>query len=152
MERILRTEVIANAYMLMAKASYKDLSDEDKVRLWKISRLIKPTAVQYIEDKADAMKNLLTPEFSEAFREVQRYKQNYEQGKEQSITPEEHEKYAEIIKQTDTLMEKTIGELADKELTVAFEPLSEEALAKLITGNNWEFSKTGCLEWMLEDN
>ena len=151
MERILRTEVISNAYLLIAKASYKDLSDADKVRLWKISRIIKPIAVEFIEDKADAMKNLMTPEFGEAFAKVRQYDENQKLGKEQSITYEDYKGYVDIVTKADNILEKTIGELADKEVTVVFEPLSEDALGKLITGNGWEFSKTGCLEWMLEE-
>ena len=150
MKKSLKTEQIADVYQLIEEASYQSLSNEDKVRLWKISRVLKPTAVQFLSDKDDAMKSFITPEFSEAFKKARLFKQKRDKGEELSMSLEEYKKCGEIITNTNNLMEAAIGELADKEVELEFEPLSEDALAVLITSNNWAFSQAECLECLTE--
>ena len=150
MKKSLKTVQIADAYQLIEKASYQSLQDEDKVKLWKISRQLKPTATQFLSDKADAIRSFITPEFQEAFQKARLFEMKREKGEELPMSQEEYLACGKVITDTDKLMEAAIGEFANKEVELDFEPLSEDALGMLITSNNWEFSKTDLLEWMTE--
>lgn len=148
MKKTLKTIEVADAYQLIEGANYQSLSDADKVKLWKISRVLKPTAVQFLSDKQDAIKSFITPEFAENFRKCKEFETAKDAGKELPFPEEEYHKYGKDVVSTNQLMEAALGELADKEVTLEFEPLEEDALGKLITRNGWPFSDTDKLEWM----
>ena len=147
MKKNVRTEVISNAYELIGSADYKSLSDKDKIALWKISRLMKPIAVKFLGDKSDAIKSFITPEFAEAFKKFQGFKTSGD-----NLESEEYKECAKTVLKANQLMEAALGELADKEVEVEFEPLSEGAVSSLLLGNNWPLAKAEFLEWMIEDN
>lgn len=149
MEKVLKTIEIADAYQLIEKADYQKLSDVEKVKLWKISRLLKPIAVPYFGDRDDALKSFITPEFVESYRKCKEYEDKKGEGKELPFSNEEYQEYGNVVMKANNLLEETLGQLADKEVTLEFEPISNDALGKLVTSNNWKFSEADKLEWML---
>ena len=151
MEKVLKTSAIADAYKLIANAKYQKLSDDDKLKVWKIARLIKPIAVKYEEEARDAIKALVTPDFAQKFQKLQEYAKKKASGEQDSVmTKEEYAKTAAEVLKTNHLMDEATNEL-DKDETLEFEPISEETLGYLMTSNDWEFSKAELLEWMVQE-
>jgi hypothetical protein len=44
---------------VLQNAKYQKLSDDGKVKVWKITRLLKPVATQFKEDVQDAQQKLM---------------------------------------------------------------------------------------------
>ena len=150
----LKTIEIAEAYKLLAEPKYQKLNDEDKVKLWKISRKLAPIALKYEEEKLDANKKLMPddPEFPQKLQKAAQY-ENIKLGKESGelpITDEEYREIAKIFSEFNSLLKKALSELEEKEESIEIEPLSEEALGKLMDSNNWTFKQIDAIAFIVE--
>jgi len=68
MIKTVKTEDILNAWKIISTAKYTKMADEDKVNIWKISRILKPIANKFEEDSKDASEKLKPYEdFTERF-------------------------------------------------------------------------------------
>ena len=54
MKKTVKTSEILSVYNIISTAKYGKLSDEDKVKVWKITRKMKPVATKFDEDSKDA--------------------------------------------------------------------------------------------------
>lgn len=149
MEKSLKTIEVVEAYQLLGNAKYHKLGDEDKIKVWKISRLLKPIAVQAEEAQQDAMKSLVPDEFKQKVRVAEKYKQEKSCGKPTSMTDEEYQVYLEEFKRYNQLVGQALEEILQKEITLEFEPLAEDVIGLLIACNDWPMSKVDRLEWMI---
>ena len=140
----LTTEKVLEAFNVVSTAKYGKLDDQDKVRVWKIARALKPTADKFADDRDDAAKKLLpTEDFEERRAKAQQYQAML--GDKQAdmtqapMTPAEFWKFIEASNSYNKLLADALGEFGKKEVEVEFEPLSEEAFGKLMASNDWTF-------------
>ena len=54
----LTTEKVLTAFNVLKGASYQKMTDDDKIKLWKIARSMKPIATKFEEDSKDAAEKL----------------------------------------------------------------------------------------------
>lgn len=151
MEKSLKTREIIDAYQLLGEAKYHKLEDTDKIKVWKLSRKLKPIATQALEDKQDASAKLLPDYFQDKWKEAIEYeKVQNEQTGTTKMTEAEYNEFVIEFKKYNSLVGKAIEELLNKEVCIEFEPLSEDAMGQLIACNNWPLSQVESLEWMIK--
>ena len=150
MEKSLKTFEIVDAYRLLGNAKYNKLEDADKIKVWKISRLLKPTALQAEEAQQDATNKLVPDSFREQVDKAQEYRRAKMAGeKELPMTDKEYLIYMADFRKYNILVAKAIDEFLQKDISLEFEPLSEEAMGLLIACNDWPMSQVEKLEWMI---
>lgn len=151
MKRSLKTKEIVNAYQLLGNAKYHKLDDTDKIKVWMLSRKIKPIATQAMEDKQDANDRLLPEDFQEKWAKAIEYEKGIKEGVNNlPMTDKEYREFVIEFKRCNDLVGKAIEELFSKEIEIEFEPLSEEAMGLLVVSNDWTFNEAEKLEWMME--
>lgn len=150
MKKTLKTEEILKSYDLLKDVNYQKLEDADKVKTWKIVRLLKPVATQYEETRQDAVKSLIPENFNTNLQKAQEYERQKQAGSaELSMTEEEYKAFLAEFQKYNTLLSDALKEHLDKEHELEFEPLSEDVLGLLVVTNNWSLAQTDVLEWMI---
>lgn len=141
-----KTSVILSVYNVLSKAKYGKMDDADKIKLWKIARALKPTAVQFEDDsKSAAEKFQPTEDFQERLQKAQEFERLRNTNDDMSKSPMGVAEYNDFLKEFqeyNKLVNDAIKEYADKEVEVEFESLSEDAFAKLLASNEWTIEQT----------
>ena len=148
----LRVEDITAAYVLLGGAKYQKLSDEDKVKVWKISRKLSSIAEQYSKDVEDAKQRLLPSEdFPQKLQMALKYQSLRDSGeKDLPITEEEFSKIAAEWNNYNAILDKALRDRAEEKVSIEIEPITEEAFGKLMASNDWSFEQVNKLEFILE--
>lgn len=149
----LKVSNVVNAYQVLGEASYEKMADEDKIKVWKISKQLKPIAKKFEEDRDDAQKKLITdPEFTNKLTKAQAYELMTKKGQTEDLplSAKEYELYMVDIKKNMILMEKALKEELDKEVDIEFEPLTEEAFSLLMASNSWKIKQVDLLDFIIE--
>jgi len=151
MEKCLKTSEIVSAYKVLSGAKYQKLEDADKIRLWKISRVLKPIALQFEEDRADAVKTLMPESISEGMGKAQEYERLKAQNADNlPMTEDEYKGFVKELASCSELVKNAMREILEKEVRLEFEPLSEESFGKLLASNDWNLTQAGHLEFIVE--
>ena len=151
MKKNLKVSEIFNAYNVIGKAKYQKLEDSDKVKVWKISRQLKPIALQFEEEKEDATKSFYTEELIEKVRKGQQYEDAKKEGaSELPMTEQEYKEAIKEIVKAKALVEKALSESLAKEVELEFEPISEEALGLLMASNDWNMAQVDMIEFIVQ--
>ena len=141
--RLTRDQLLA-AFNILNAANYKQMDDGDKIKLWRIVRAMKPSATQFEEASKDAAEKL-KPEGIEAMLEKAReYEQKMKSGKADKLplTEEEYQTWMrEVWLPYSNLVNKAVGDIAQTEVEIEFEPLTEEAFGKLMASNDWKIQQ-----------
>ena len=137
------TDVILSVYSILKGASYQKMSDDDKIKLWKIARALKPVATQFEEDNKDAAEKLKPEGFDERLQNAQEYERVTKDPKaDTSALKMGAAEYNDFIngewKKFNQLLAQAVDDFAKKEVTLEFEPLSEDAFSKLMASNDWK--------------
>lgn len=148
----LKTKEIVDAFKILDQAKYQKLSDEDKVRVWKITRKLGPIAGKFNEEKEDAEKKLIPYEnFFDEVQKALKYQGLVEKGVKDNLplTEEQHKKITQDWNNYQLLVIKATKELNDKEEDIEFEPITEDAFGCLMNSNDWTFGQAGVLEFIM---
>ena len=140
----LTTEKVLEAFNVVSTAKYAKLDDQDKVRVWKIARALKPVADKFADDRDDASKKLMpTEDFEERRAKAQQYQSMLSDKQadmtQAPMTPTEFWKFFNENFAYNKLLNEALAEFGKKEVEVEFEPLSEETFGKLMSSNDWTF-------------
>lgn len=151
MEKSLKTFEIMDAYRLLGNAKYHKLEDPDKIRVWKISRMLKPVAMQADEAQQDATRTMVPDSFREQVIRAEEYKKARMAGIKDKLpmTDREYLVYLADFNKYNALVAKAVEETFQKEVRLEFEPISEEAMGLLVACNDWPLSQVERLEWMI---
>lgn len=148
MKKTVKTNEILAVYQIIGSAKYGKMTDEDKIKAWKIARKLKPVATKFDEDSKDAADKLKP---SEDFEDKLRKAQEYERLKKEQkptidvMTTADFEAFIAELNKYNDLVKKAVDEFGQKEVEVEFEPLGEDAFCKLITSNEWTFGQVTLL-------
>jgi len=144
MKKILTNEALLAAYNILNGASYKQMDDADKIKLWRIARAMKPSATQFEADSKDAAEKL-KPEGVEAMLEKAREYEMKKKSGETDKLPLSDEEYQNWMQTVwvpySNLVNKAVADIAKKEVEIEFEPLSEDAFTKLMASNDWQIGQ-----------
>lgn len=140
-KKTFKTEKVLAAYHLLGSAKYGKLSDEDKIKVWKIARALKPIATKYDEDMKDAAEKLKPEGFDENLRKASEYervtKDKEADASKLEMGAAEFGDFIKELQKYNRLVNDAVREFADKEVELTFDTLSEEAFGKLMASNDW---------------
>ena len=147
----LTTEKVLAAFNVLSSAKYSKLDDVDKIKVWKITRKLKPVAEKFDEDSKDAAEKMKPSEdFDERLAKAQEYERTIKQADfDASKLPmgaAEYGKFIEEFKAYQKLVNDTIRDFAKKEVEVEIETLSEDAFGKLMASNDWNMAQVVALD------
>ena len=137
------TEKILSVYNILKGASYQKMSDDDKIKLWKIARAMKPIATKFEDDSKDAAEKLKPEGLEITLEKAKEYEQKKQKG--DTDLPMTEAEYLGFINgdwaKFNNLLTKAVKEFADAEVELEFEPLNEESFFKLIASNDWKMEQ-----------
>lgn len=141
-----KTSLILTIYNVLSKAKYGQMADEDKIRIWKIARVLKPYAIKFEEDSRDAAEKFKPyDEFSEDLQKAQAFERLRNTGgdmEQSAMGAAEYEQFIEAFKKYNRLVNDAVSEFAEKEVELEFECIGEDAFGKLISSNEWTVEQT----------
>lgn len=137
-----KTEKVLAAYRLLGSAKYGKLADEDKIKVLKICIALKPIATKYDEDSKDAAEKLKPSEdYDEKLAEAQEYdrvsRDKNADTSQLKMGAAEFNEFIKTMNHYQELIDKALKAEMEKEVEVEFEPISEDALLKLMNSNDW---------------
>ena len=144
MKKILTKGAVMEAWNILNTANYKQLDDADKIKLWKIARVMKPVAKQLEDDSRDAAEHLKPEGFDVELEKAKEYEAKVQAGETEKLpmTEEEHLKFIrEVFQPFNNLVQKAVNDETEKEVEVEFELLTEEAFGKLMASNDWKIQQ-----------
>lgn len=152
MKKSIKTSEILAAYNVLNTAKYGSMEDADKIKVWKITRALKPIATKFDEDSKDAAEKM-KPKYEGGFDETLQKAQEYERmihdtkvdAKKLPMGAAEYDAFIKEFKAYNDLVTKAVEEFAKKEVTINIEPISEDAFGKLMDSNDWTFGQTTAL-------
>ena len=147
------TRDIVVAYNVLKTAKYQSLEDSDKIKIWKISRLMRPIANKYDEDVSDAQQKLIpSQEFNENLEKAQEFEiiKRDNLDKTPPMTEDEYNDFLVEFKKYRNLVENALRELAEKEVEIEIETLSEESFEKLMSSNNWTIKQVENIDFIID--
>ena len=148
----LKTKRIIEAFKTLDSSKYQKLSDDDKIKAWKIIRALKPIALEYEEAIEDAKTRLVpSDDYEMKFQKAQLYERMKKEGKNAlPMSEEEYNAFVPVFKSYMELLAKAINDGLKEVRSIEFEPLSEEAFGKLMASNDWSFGQAEKLDFIIE--
>ncbi|MBQ6378035.1 MAG: hypothetical protein IJJ56_04495 [Prevotella sp.] len=155
MEKTIKTGELLNAFKVLSTAKYDKLSDDDKIKLWKISCAMMPFATQYEDLEKDAAKRFKPT--TEGFDERMEKAQGVERmlrfpNLDASTLPMGAAEYNQFIVREvnpyNKLVADALKEFSDAEVKLKFDGITKEAFGKLMASNGWaigDVTKLGML-------
>lgn len=154
MKKTIKTEKVLSLWRVLGAAKYTKLDDADKIKVWKISRVLKPIAEKFEDESKDAAEKLKPSEnFDERLQQAQEFERVQKDAKaDASSLKMGAAEYGEFIKELqkyNKLVSDAVKGFADKEVEVEFEPINEEAFGKLMNSNDWTFEQVVAVELIM---
>lgn len=156
MKKTIKTEKIYMASLTLNAAKYGKLSDDDKIKVWKISRKLQPIAKDFEDATKDATEKMKPEGYDDKLQKSQEYERmtkasNFD-ARELPMGPAEHEAFLKENRELQKLVTDALQELSDKEVELEFDALSQDSFVKLINSNDWTFGQVTLLgEVIVED-
>ena len=151
MKKSIKTSEILAAYNVLNTAKYGSMEDADKIKVWKITRALKPIATKFDEDRKDAAEKFKPKDkdFDEKYQKAQEYERIIRDPKADTkklpMGAAEYDAFIEKFKEYNKLVGKAVEEFANKEVKVSFEPLNDDAFGKLMSSNEWTMGQAVAL-------
>ena len=141
-----KTESLYGAYVVLSQAKYGKLSDDEKIKVWKIARAMKSMAAKFEEDSKDASEKLQPYEgFADDIQKANEYREKIRQKNLDATTlpmgPAEYKQFMDRFSKYQKTVSDALKEYAEKEVTIKFEPITEETFGKLMASNEWQMNQ-----------
>lgn len=136
--KTITTEKALLAYRLLNSSKYNSVDDSDKIKIFKITRALKPIANAYEEASKDAVEKMKFDNFEQDLTKAQEYERKKKAGDED--LPMSEDEYTAFVKKLfdyDKLVKDTRKELGNKEETIDVDLLTEDSFGKLMSCNDW---------------
>lgn len=154
MKKTINTKTTLVIYGILSQAKYTKMEDNDKIKIWKIHRALKPVATKFEDDSKDASEKLKPyDDYDSKLQKAQEY-ERLKANKQPTIdimTDAEYNSFIDDFKKYNKTVNDAVSEFAEKEIEFEFEPISEEAFGKLMASNEWNMDQvTKVSEFVLE--
>lgn len=154
-KKTIKTDKVLQVWQVLGTAKYTKLDDADKIKVWKISRVLKPIAEKFDEETKDAAEKLKpTKDFDQRLQDAQEYERvSKDASADASKLKMGAAEYGEFIKEVrryNQLVSDAVKDFAEKEVEVEFEPLSEDAFVKLMASNDWNYGQIMQIDLIME--
>ena len=137
---MIKTEKVLAAWRVLNTAKYSKLDDADKIKVWKISRVLQPVAEKFDADSKDAAEKLKPEGYDDKALKWNETRDKTINGIKDDLpmTPKEFVEFTyQVLNPYNKNVNDALEEFKDKEVELDFEPLSEEAFGKLMASNDW---------------
>lgn len=152
MKKSIKTVEIVRLFDTLNKAGYSRLSDNDRIKVWKTMRTMKPVVMKYDEDKKAASNDLMPQgDFILRYQKAQ----DYEKAEDKSTAKMTQEEYADFIKEFTSfanLVNKAIKELGNITAEIDVYPLDEEGFSRLMASNDWTMEQVLLIDDFITEN
>lgn len=147
----MRTNDLIEAYNILNVAKYNKLEDSDKIKIWKIVRVLKPIVTKFQEDMKDASEKFMQEfeNFQENLQKARQY-ETTENKEEAEMTEDQYKAFIVDFMSYNRLVNNTANDLASEEVNVDFEKLSEDAFGKLMASNDWTIEQTTKIDFIIQ--
>ena len=149
MKKTVKTSEILSIFNIINNAKYGKMADEDKIKVWKIARKLKPVASKFDDDSKDAAEKFKDgiKDFDERLAKAQQYEQAKQQDKptEEIMRDADYEAFIKDFKDYQKLLNEAVKEFADKKVEVEFDAITEDAFGKLMASNDWTIAQVTTL-------
>jgi hypothetical protein len=154
MKKTIKTEKVLALWRVLGQAKYTKMEDADKIKVWKIGRVLKPIAEKFEDESKDAAEKLKPMEnFDELLQNAQEFERVTKTPKadasELKMGAAEYGAFLKELQNYNKLVSEAVKGFADKEVEVEFEPISEEAFGKLMNSNDWTFNQVVDIELIM---
>ena len=145
-KKTFKTVNVLAAYRLLGSAKYGKLADDDKIKVLKICIALKPIATKYDEDSKDVAEKLKPSEdYDDRLAEAQEYERvsrdKDADASQLKMGPSEFNEFVKEMNHYQDLISKALKDEMEKEVEVEFEPITEDALLKLMNSNDWTMAE-----------
>ena len=138
----IKTEEVLVLYNILNNSKYGKLDDADKVKVWKITRALKPIAKQFEDDSKDAAEKLKPSDYENFTDDLQKfYEYNQKNGVGCQMTLEEYQAFQPVYKKYQEQINKALKEYGEKEVAVEYDTITEDAFTKFMNSNDWNFAQ-----------
>ena len=137
-------EKVAQVYDILNAAKYSKLNDDERIALWKITRVMKPVALKLKDDIQDAAQHMKqSDDFDQRLDLARQYEQAQRDGKEfDKLSKEDYDAFIQEWREYSKLVDTAVKEFADEEVEIDIEPIIEETLSRLMASNDsWTMEK-----------
>lgn len=140
------TEKVLAAYNVLAGAKYSKLDDKDKIRIWRISRAMKPFAEKFNDDQKDAWEKMKpSGDFDSRQQRAQEYQaitrqKNFDASK-LPMGPAEYAAFVREFNEYQRLVNESLEKFGKEVVSFEIEPITEDALCKLMDSNEWTMAQ-----------
>ena len=155
MKQTIKTEKVLAAFRVLSTAKYSKMDDGDKIKVWKIARILKPVAERFEDDSKDAAEKFKpTEDFAERLQKAQEFERKRNAGEDMTDAPMGAAEYSEFVleyQKYNKTVADAVMEFAEKEVELEFDALSEEAFGKLMASNDWTMEQVTLLGDIITD-
>ena len=146
MTQKIKTEKVLAAYQVLSQAKYGKLSDEEKIKVWKIARAMKPVADGLNETIEDANEKFKPESYDEELQKFNTTKSMMRDANADMTTapmgPSEADQwYINVFTPYQKLVNEAVSEFSKKDVEVSFDKLSEDVFGKLLASNEWNIGQ-----------
>ena len=138
MKKKTKAENVAQVYNILNAAKYSKLNDDERIALWKITRVMKPVALKLKDDIQDAAQHMKpSDDFDQRLTIARQYEQAQRDGKEfDKLSKEDYDAFIQEWREYSKLVDTAVKEFADEEVEIDIEPITEEMLSRLMASND----------------
>lgn len=151
MKKNIKTSEILAAYNILNSAKYGSMEEGDKIKVWKITRALKPIATKFDEDSKDAAEKFkpTDKDFDEKLQKAQEYERIISTPKADAsklpMGAAEYDAFIKEFKAYNKLVEEAVKEFANKEIEVDIDAISDDTFGKLMSSNEWTLGQAVAL-------
>ena len=141
----MKTIDVVNAFSALNGAKLAKMEDKEKFTLIKAMKALKPIKNEYEDFVKDAREKLKGDNHEEMVKRVEEWRTKHNDTKPADFTTDELKELNEIntyFNDYNKKVEECVKEEADKEVTLEYTRMSEEAFGHLLTSNpEWDVEK-----------
>lgn len=137
------TEKILSVYNLINDAKLTKMDDEDKFRMIKIIRVLKPVATNFEDFKKDASEKLKGENHEEMLEKAQKWQT---EGENTTLSEAERIEINKYFTDYNNKIVECLKDEAKKENELDYEPLGAGAFGKFVASNDWTLGQITAIE------
>ena len=137
--KTLRTIDIVQAMGVLGTAKLSKMDDKEKFALIRAMKALKPAKTAYDDFVADAREKLKAAAHDDLLKQADQWRQKHAGQKPADLDPaalRELEELNTYFNDYNRRVEECVKEEAERETTVQYAPLTEEAFARLLASND----------------
>ncbi|MDD3124114.1 MAG: hypothetical protein PHC62_11505 [Candidatus Izemoplasmatales bacterium] len=130
----MKTLDVINVYKVLNEAKLSKMDDSDKFKVIKAVRALRAIANDFEELVKDVQEKLKDESFAEMQAKAQKWQ---DEGEKTSLSIDERKSINQYFSDYSNKVDKCLKEEGEKDNELTFEKLTDEALDKLSSSNDW---------------